>query len=211
VTWENRDRLLLAPLGKVLLCAAFPEKGTPKRPAPQEPRKVRTVTRKKNLEKKESSQKKEKERSRQRPRPYPAPTSKSPNGPCDGLRPPEAAAQSTMTLQQLQPEQPQTSYYPQVLVESMQGEITNPSSQWHHMAGFTQRQMISPPLPLFQVEQHAYLQAPRGVVGARGEQVVHRGMDTGAAGCMVDPCNLKSEAVEVPDIYEYVDFDGYRV
>lgn len=48
-TWENRDRLLLAPLGKALLCVAFPEKGTLKRPTPQPPRKVRKVTRKKNL------------------------------------------------------------------------------------------------------------------------------------------------------------------
>lgn len=115
-----------------------------------------------------------------------------------------------MTLQPEQPEQPPTSYYPQVLMECTQGEI-NPSSQWHRMDGVTQRQMISPPQPLFHIlEPHAYLQAPRGMLGAQGEQVVHCGMDTGAAGCMVDPYDLKSEAVEVPDIYEYVNLDGYR-
>ena len=107
MTWENRDQLLLAPHDKAILCAAFPEKGTPKRPTSQPPRKVRTLTRKEKPQK-ENSQKKEKERSRERPRPYPATTSKCSNGPCVELYP-EAAAQSTITLQWPQSEQSQMS------------------------------------------------------------------------------------------------------
>jgi len=95
-------------------------------------------------------------------------------------------------------------YYPQDPVEFMQGEI-NLSREWHQVDEFAQCQMISP--PLFQVEQNAYLQAPRGLLGAHGEQLVHGGTDTGAAGCIVDPSNLKSEPVEVSDIYEFVNFD----
>ena len=101
MTWENRDRLLLAPLGKVLLCAAFPENGTPKRPTSQPPRKVRTLTRK---------GKPQKERFQQRPRPYPATTSKCSNGPGPGVELcPEDVAPSTITLQWPQSEQSQMS------------------------------------------------------------------------------------------------------
>jgi len=73
------------------------------------------------------------------------------------------------------------------------------------MDGFVQYQMISPPLS--QVEQHAY-QTPRGVLDPHGEQLVQRGMDTGAAGCIVDPPNLKLEPVEVFDMFKYVNFNG---
>jgi hypothetical protein len=155
VRWENRDRLLLAPLREALLCAVFPEKGTPKRPIHQQPRKIRTIVRKKYPQRKESSQKAEK--SRQRPRPYPATTSKSSDSPCDGL-PPEAIAQNTITLQQPQPVQPQMLYYAQVPMESKGSEI-KPSSQRDQIDGFAQHQMISP--PQFQVG-HADLQALRG-------------------------------------------------
>jgi hypothetical protein len=93
-------------------------------------------------------------------------------------------------------------------MEFMQSEII-PSSQCHQMGGLAQCQMISP--PLFQGEQHDYLEAPRGVLAVLGEELVYRGMDVGTAGCMVEPSNLKSEAEEVSDMYEYVDFDGYEV
>jgi hypothetical protein len=199
VTWKNRDRLLLAPLGKVLLCAAFPEKGTPKRPTPQVPRKVRTVTRKENSQKKASSQEKKKKnkQSPQRPRPYPAITSKSSNDPCDGLYS-EAAAQSTKTLQRPPPEQPQMPYYPQIAMEPMESEI-KPFSQWNQTDGFAQRQMISESPPQFYVERHAYpqleAQSGWGVLGTHGE-LVDRQMGTVAAGCMTEPSNLKSEAMD---------------
>ncbi|KAF8501474.1 hypothetical protein F5888DRAFT_1233915 [Russula emetica] len=149
----------------------------------QPPRKVRTITRKRYPQKKESSQK--------RPRPYPATTSKSSNGPCDGPYP-EAVAQSTTTVQLLQPEQLRMSHYPQVSMESMRVGI-NPSSQRHQMDGFAQGQVISPPPS--QVE-HAYPQAPREALGA------------GAAGYMVDQSDLYSEAREVSKMYKYLNLDG---
>ncbi|KAF8501471.1 hypothetical protein F5888DRAFT_1233616 [Russula emetica] len=47
VKWENRgrtlERLLIAPLGKVLLCAAFPEDGISSRPMHQLPRPTRVI------------------------------------------------------------------------------------------------------------------------------------------------------------------------
>ena len=214
MTWEKRDRLLLAPLGKDLLCAAFPEKGPSNRPTPQQRRKIRTLPprpRKEKNQKKESSQKKKKQKSGlgQRPQRYPPTTPKLSNGPHDEPYP-GAATQSTLPLLQPEPvaEIPQMPYPPEAL-ESMQGEI-NPSSQWNLVDGFAHHQMISPPFP---VEQRALIQAPRGALDAHGEQLVDRMMDTGAADCMADPPigNLKSEAMEVPEMFEFVNFDGYEV
>lgn len=62
VKWEDRgrtlERLLLAPLGKLLLCAAFPEDGIPNRPMHRLPRPVTRVLKKHY----ERSRKKEKSR-----------------------------------------------------------------------------------------------------------------------------------------------------
>ena len=171
MTWEERDRLLLAPLGKALLCAAFPEKGNPKRPTPQPPRKVRTVTRKADPQKKEGSQKEKEKRSREKPRPYPATTSKSSNDRHDGQYP-ETLAQSTITLQQPLSEQSQ-----------MSATVSNRAA------------CLSP--------------APRGMLDAHEEQLGHRQMGTGTAGCMADPSILNLDAIDVPELYEYVNFDGY--
>ena len=157
---ENRDQLLLAPLGKVLLCAAFPEKGTPKRPTSQPPREVRTLTNKENSQMKESSR--EKGKSRERPQPYPATTSECSSGPCarSGLYP-EAAAQSTITLRWPRPEKSQMS----ATVSSRAACLSS-----------------VPPL--------------RGMLGVHGEQLAHRRMNTGSAGCMADSSNLNLDAME---------------
>jgi hypothetical protein len=40
------DRLLLAPSGSVLLCAAFPDVGIPSRPTHKNPRKIRVLSKK---------------------------------------------------------------------------------------------------------------------------------------------------------------------
>lgn len=91
--------------------------------------------------------------------------------------------------------------------EFAQGEIV-PSSQWYPMSGFVEPQMTSP--PHFQVEQHhdAYLQSPRGESGDHEEQLA-QWMGTEAADCMADPSNLKSEAMDLPEMFQYVDLDGY--
>ncbi|KAF8485888.1 hypothetical protein DFH94DRAFT_708705 [Russula ochroleuca] len=51
VRWDNCgktvDRLLLAPAGGALLCAAFPDDGIPNRPTHQQPRKIRELKKKK--------------------------------------------------------------------------------------------------------------------------------------------------------------------
>ena len=201
MTWENRDRLLLAPLGKVLLCAAFPETGTLDRPTSQPLRPIRVLKRKETPQKEGGSQKKQKRKPQQR---HSATTSESSNSPSGSL-PPEAAAQSATALQQ-----PQMPYDAQVAMESMQGENI-PSSRGYQIDGSAKRQMLSPlQLP---VEQYAssYPQAPRGVLGAPGEQIVYWLMGTGAAGSMADPSNLNSEAVKVSEMFdEYVNFDGHR-
>ena len=43
---KTLDRLLVAPTGSVLLCAAFPDDGIPILPTHQPPRKIRTLKRK---------------------------------------------------------------------------------------------------------------------------------------------------------------------
>jgi hypothetical protein len=113
-------------------------------------------------------------------------------------------------MQRPQPEQSQMPYYPQVAMEPTQGEI-KPSSQWHQMDGFAQCQMTSS--PQFDVEQHDYPQAPSGwgVLGVYGEQPVDPQMGTVAAGCMTDPPNLKSEAMDASEMFKYVNLDGYDV
>jgi len=62
VKWENRgralERLLIAPLGKALLCAAFPEDGIPNRPMHRVPRPTRTRV----IKRREHSRKKERSR-----------------------------------------------------------------------------------------------------------------------------------------------------
>ena len=108
VRWNDRDRLLLAPFGSnLILCAAFPENGSPKRPTSQPPRPVRTITQprrkgskahqKGSSQKKDEPQKKERKNSRQMSRSNPATSSKSSSGPCDGQYP-DAAAQGTTTV-----------------------------------------------------------------------------------------------------------------
>jgi hypothetical protein len=182
VTWGNRDRLLLAPLGtsKSLLCAAFPEKGTLTRPTTSQPsRKLRLQPPKETGKKKQSSRQRGKKRSQER---HPSPSRSSPattpkssyNRLCDGQYP-ETAAQSPIASQWPQPEPPQMPHDSQLAMDSMQGEI-GPPGQWHQMDGFSPRQMIS--------EQHTYPQASQGfgVLGADGWW-----MDTGAAGCIDDP------------------------
>ena len=214
MSWENRDRLLLAPLGEVLLCAAFPETGITKRPTSQPPRPVRKQPRKGTRQKKDSSdgqgngsQKKEKEKPRQRAQPFPAKTSNSSSndGSCGGVYPEAATVhQSPIPLQLPQPEQPHMPYPPsQVDVEPVQGEI-NPSSQWQQVDEFTQRQIISP--PQFQQPEHAHPQ-PWEEFGAHREQLVFPWTGPGAASCMADPPNLKPEEME-SDGYKFVDFDG---
>lgn len=177
MTWENKDRLLLAPLGKALLCAAFPERGTSERPTFQPPRKVRTITRKY----KEKPQIIKKQKSRQRHRPYPATTSKpeSSNGPCVGLFP-EATLQSKITPSV---QQPQSEQSPMM------------------SATVSSRAACLSPGPALQ-----------GMLGTHGDQLVHRRLGaTGTAGCMADPSNLNSDAIDVSELYhlyEHVIFDG---
>jgi hypothetical protein len=100
-------------------------------------------------------------------------------------------------------------YNPQFLsMEFVQGEI-DPSSQLHQSDVFAERQMIPP--PQFPEEQHACSQTPRGVLGAHGEQLVDRQMGIVAAGRMVDPSNLNSEAIDVSEMSKYVNLDSYDV
>jgi hypothetical protein len=193
VTWEDRDRLLLAPLGKVLLCAAFPEKGTLKRPTFQQPRKVRTAPRKENAQKKESSRKKQKQKSRQRPRPYFATrtTSKSSKGPCDGLHPRGCSAEYNNSA---------------AATARTAANALQPSSCY----GVHARRAAPDDIALrFQVEQHAYMQAPREGLGAHREQLVHRRMGTDTTGCMADSSNLNSDERDVPEMFKCINFDGY--
>ena len=185
VTWEDRDRLLLAALGKSLLCAAFPVEGSTNRPTPQPPPKLRKQP--PRQKKPQSSQKKGKQGPQQRHQPYPSITSRSSSdGPCDEQYPDsETIAQSPITLQQSQPEQPQMSQEAQIAMESMPGEI-GPPNPWHQVDGLTPRQVIS--RPLFQPQK--FPQA-LGELGSLGEQPVHdQWTGTGAAGYMADPSNL---------------------
>jgi len=86
-----------------------------------------------------------------------------------------------MTPQQPQPEQPPMPCYHQVAMGSTQGELY-PPGHWVQTDGFAQCQTISP--SQLQVDQHAYLQAPQGNMGA----------DTAA--------------MDNFDLSEYIDFDG---
>ncbi len=86
--------------------------------------------------------------------------------------------------------------YPQVAMGSTQGELY-PPSPWVQTAGSTQHQTISP--SQLQVDQHAYLQASQGEMGA----------DT--AGWVADSSNLTSEATDDFDMSEYINFDGNGV
>ena len=129
MSWENRDRLLLAPLDKVLLCATFPEEGTSKRPTPQPPRKIRTLAfpRKKISGKNKSTLKKNSKIptdkvlgrvSRQRRSPLLVHYTDRPPGRRAQRRP--------------HSEQPQMLPYPQDAMETMQGKIDQ-SGQYHQM------------------------------------------------------------------------------
>ncbi len=93
-------------------------------------------------------------------------------------------------------------------MEPTQGEI-NPSSYHHQMDGVAQYQTLSPsPPPL---EQQPYFPQPlwdMTCADADGEQPVHRWMEVGTAGCMSDSSNVKPEAMDVPEMFGYVDFDG---
>jgi hypothetical protein len=216
VTWENRDRLLLAALSESLLCVVFSEKGTPKRPRPKQPQPVRKLNRpprrkdssqkEESTPKKGSSPKKERKNSRQKSWPYPPATSpKSSDDPCEG-RYPEAASQSTTLaiVQQPQSEQPQIPYNLQVAMGSMRGE-DNSSSQYQQMGGFAQPEFPMSSPPQSQVEQHVHSQAPLGMLGADGEPAsfpcAHPPTNRTA-----DPYNTNPEALDDSNLFGWIDF-----
>jgi hypothetical protein len=128
VKWENRgvtlERLLLVPVGDILLCAAFPDGGIPERPKRQEPRLIRVL--------KQGKRSQGKGKSRAEPS-VTMPTSTE--GPCG------EAAQSTTIPPKLQ-SVPEGAYFAQDVEESTQGD-SNPSNSLYQEDVLAQNQEMS--------------------------------------------------------------------